>query len=322
LEVGDEIGFSGSATDQEDLTIPAANLSWKITIQHCPSNCHGHDVQTIPGVSSGSFAAPDHLYPSWLDITLTATDSDGASASTTRRIDPRTVGLTFQTVPAGLQLDINGEPSTAPFTRTVIEGSNNVIIAPSPQTLGGTTYTFQSWSDGGAATHSISAPTSATYTATFASTGATTTLVPTADAQIRSNKATQNFGTISTLRVRSGMFRSYLKFAIPALPGTVQSAKLRVFVVDAGPSAGSAYAVANGWTETGITWNNAPPISGSPLQTAGAAALGTWVEFTVTSVIASSTTVSFAISDGGNDAVDYSSRTGTNPPELVITTAP
>lgn len=115
--------------------------------------------------------------------------------------------------------------------------------------------------------------------------------------------------------------RSYLKFNVPALSGTVQSARLRVFVVDPGPSAGSAYLVGNGWTKTGITWNTAPPVTGTPLSTATVATLGTWVEFDVRAVIASSTTVSIALSDGGNDPVDYSSRSGTNPPQLVITTS-
>ena len=41
------------------------------------------------------------------------------------------------------------------------------IGAPPTQTLGGTTYTFGSWSDGGAATHTITAASAATYTATY-----------------------------------------------------------------------------------------------------------------------------------------------------------
>ena len=38
---------------------------------------------------------------------------------------------------------------TTPFTMTVIQGSTNSISAPTPQSLGAT-YTFASWSDGGA----------------------------------------------------------------------------------------------------------------------------------------------------------------------------
>jgi hypothetical protein len=54
------------------------------------------------------------------------------------------------------------------FTRTVIVGSTNSISAPSPQIKGPKTYTFSSWSDGGAQTHNIVAPSAATtYTARF-----------------------------------------------------------------------------------------------------------------------------------------------------------
>jgi hypothetical protein len=47
----------------------------------------------------------------------------------------------------------------------------NSISAPSPQTIGGTTYTWTSWSDGGAQTHNVVAGSSpVTYAATFAAT--------------------------------------------------------------------------------------------------------------------------------------------------------
>ena len=173
-KVGDQIAFSGSATDAEDVTVPATRLSWQLTIQHCPSNCHGHDIQQFPAVASGSFAAPDHEHPSYLDLTLTATDSNGVSASTTRRLDPRTMILSFQTAPTGLQLAVNGVIGTAPFDRTVIEGSANSVSATSPQALAGSNYTFQTWSDAGAANHTVTAGAAATLTATYAtSTGST-----------------------------------------------------------------------------------------------------------------------------------------------------
>jgi Fibronectin type III domain len=45
------------------------------------------------------------------------------------------------------------------------------VSAPSPQTLGGVSYSFRSWSDGGAQSHTVVAPaTAATYTATYAAT--------------------------------------------------------------------------------------------------------------------------------------------------------
>jgi hypothetical protein len=50
----------------------------------------------------------------------------------------------------------------------VIIGSRNTISAPTPQRIKGKTYSFASWSDGGAQTHDIIAPASAqTYNASF-----------------------------------------------------------------------------------------------------------------------------------------------------------
>jgi glucose/arabinose dehydrogenase len=166
--VGDVINFSGSATDAQDGNLPASSLSWDLVLHHCPSNCHTHPLQSYPDVATGSFSAPDHEYPSYLELRLTATDSGGLSHTVTRRLDPRTVVLTFSTNPGGLRLVVNGTEGTATFTRTVIVGSTNSISAPSPQTKSRKTYVFASWSDGGVQTHNIVAPaTATTYTARF-----------------------------------------------------------------------------------------------------------------------------------------------------------
>ena len=65
--------------------------------------------------------------------------------------------------PAGLKLSVGSQEATAPFTREVIVGSANSITANSPQALGTSTYTVASWSDGGAQTHNIVAPATATW---------------------------------------------------------------------------------------------------------------------------------------------------------------
>ena len=67
---------------------PAARLSWSLVMQHCPSNCHTHPVQDFPGVASGSFVAPDHEYPSYLELRLTATDSRRADRHDERAARP------------------------------------------------------------------------------------------------------------------------------------------------------------------------------------------------------------------------------------------
>ena len=79
--------------------------------------------------------------------------------------------LTFRTNPGGLKLTdlaVNSAAQTTPFAVTVVVGSKNSVGAPSPQTVNRSTYYFTSWSDGGAQSHTITAPaTNTTYTATY-----------------------------------------------------------------------------------------------------------------------------------------------------------
>jgi hypothetical protein len=129
-------------------------------------------VQDFAGVANGSFVAPDHEYPSYLELKLTATDSGGLTDTTNVRLDPETVQLSFVSDPAGLKLTVGSSSGTTPLSRTVIVGSKNSISAPSPQMLGGSNYEFATWSDGGAQSHDIVAPdAAATYTATYHSSG-------------------------------------------------------------------------------------------------------------------------------------------------------
>jgi len=166
-KVGDLIQFAGGATDPQDGPLPASALSWSLILHHCPSNCHTHPLQSFDGVAGGSFATPDHEYPAYLELRLTATDSGGLTDTKSVQLDPRTVTLTLNTSPGGFSLVLNGSEAVTPFTRTVIQGSRNSISAPSPQTKAKKPWQFKSWSDAGAQTHDVIANSSATYTATF-----------------------------------------------------------------------------------------------------------------------------------------------------------
>ena len=162
--VGDTITFSGHATDPEQGTLPASALTWQLRMQHCSSatNCHIHVLQNFVGVASGSFVAPDHEYPSYLELQLTVTDATGLTSTVTRRLDPKTVTLTFMADTAGLRITVGSVTLSAPFTVTVIQGSTVSVSALTPQKYRGKWYYFTTWSDGGAQTHTITAPTFST----------------------------------------------------------------------------------------------------------------------------------------------------------------
>lgn len=166
--VGDRIAFSGSASDADE-TLGPERFTWAVLLHHCTHGlCHVHEVQELSG-PSGSFTAPNHAYPSYLELVLTVADSHGGTDSERVELRPSTVELTFATSPPGLRLVVDGE-EVAPFTRRLIVGATTTVTAPSPQAVGGTPFSYSTWSDGGARSHELIAPGGpTTYTATFAS---------------------------------------------------------------------------------------------------------------------------------------------------------
>ena len=151
---------------------------------------------------------------------------------------------------------------------------------------------------------------------------------PSADAQVNDNYPTKNYGNSPELRVRSSgpAYHSYLKFVITGVSAPVQSAKLRLYVIDASTAGGSIYPVSNNylntttpWTESGLTWQKAPLLSGAPLSTLGAVAVNTWVEYNVTAAIQGNGTYNFAISSTSTNSVYFNAKEATtNRPVLVI----
>ena len=170
-KVGDTITFSGHATDPQQGTLPASALD--VAPASCstaptPDNCHTHAIQNWTGVASGSFVAPDHEYPSYLELELVATDQQGLTHTVVRRLDPQTVDLTFASNPSGLQLTVGSSSARHAVHPYGHPGLDQLGIRAVAADLRRDDYTFSAWSDGGAQTHVITAPTAATtYTATY-----------------------------------------------------------------------------------------------------------------------------------------------------------
>ena len=168
FRAGDVITFSGTATDAEDGTLPASAYTWNIDFLH---EGHVHPGTPITGVTSGTFTIPTtgHDFSGFTRyrVSLTVTDSSGLQSTSSVTVFPQKVNLNFATAPAGATVFLDGIAHTAPFVYDTLIGFNHTIEAPN-QTIGGNTYTFASWSDGGAQTHTIVVPAAAqTYTANF-----------------------------------------------------------------------------------------------------------------------------------------------------------
>jgi PKD repeat protein len=173
--VGEQVTVTGQATDVEDGQEPPERLAWQVLLHHVPSTGPEH-VHPLASGSGGSIAfaypAPEDLAAtagSFVEVVLTATDAAGASASSSRRLDPRRVAITLASQPTGLLVTLAtpSDPTrtvAAPFSFTSWQGWSLTIGTPSPQG----NRRFRSWSDGGARTHVVTTPaTATTYRATF-----------------------------------------------------------------------------------------------------------------------------------------------------------
>ena len=171
FRAGDVISYSGNATDAEDGTLPASAFSWTILFHH---DSHVHPAGgPFTNTKSGTLTIPtsghDFQGGTSYEIFLTVTDSTGLSSSTSVTVVPDKVSLSFGTAPTGLTVEVDGISRQAPFVIDDVKGFQHTINAPA-QSSAGTSYTFQSWSDGGAQSHGITVPTAnQSYVATFQS---------------------------------------------------------------------------------------------------------------------------------------------------------
>jgi glucose/arabinose dehydrogenase/Ca2+-binding RTX toxin-like protein len=170
FRVGETITLRGSATDPDDGQLPASSLSWTVILHH---NTHTHPFLPATSGNNITFTTPEpedieSASTGYLEIQLTATDSKGLTKTITQNLRPNLVDVTFATEPSGLKLEISGTTPTGPQTLTSWEAYGLKVNAPTQTDSSGRQWVFSTWSDGGAASHTIPTPASAaTYTASF-----------------------------------------------------------------------------------------------------------------------------------------------------------
>jgi Concanavalin A-like lectin/glucanases superfamily len=166
---GNNVAFAGIARDYSDALLPTNSYSWTATFSQ--DGVMNPFVGPLNNVTNGTLAIPNNGPATtnvFYRVTLTATDTNGNSQSTSVDVQPRLTTLNFATVPPGLQLNLDGLNMTAPTSTVRVAGMTRSLSAPSPQNLSGSNYNFVVWSHGGAQTHNISVLTNATtYTASY-----------------------------------------------------------------------------------------------------------------------------------------------------------
>ena len=192
-----------------------------------------------------------------------------------------------------------------------------VVYTPNPGHTGPDSFTFR------ANDPSATPSNTATVNITVDQTPTDFTFVVGADSYVSSQSPDRNYGSSKQLRTdASPTVRSYLKFDVSALSGSVTSATLRIHT---GSSHNTGFevrdVVGNSWGESTITFNNSP-APGGLLGASGPFSSGQWIEIDVTVYITGDGTFSFALTALTNTNMRLSSRETSFPAELVITTDP
>jgi hypothetical protein len=282
---------------------------------------------TATSTATASATASPTTNPATATPTPTSTRTATAMPSLTSTNTPAPTATTSQTlVPANTATPTStplftGTPTptasavfTATFTPT---GSMVSTDTPSPSATPTATQT---------ATQTPTNMPAATSTASLTSTASTgtVTFLPVADSYVSPDAPDTNYGTATTLRVDgSPVVRSYLRFTVQGISGTVTRATLHIFANSASKSGVAAQSVSNNtWTESTITYNNAPPV-GTSLGSSGAVSTGAWFSIDITPYITGNGTYNLALSTPGSTAISLASRqSGANTPQLIVETTP
>jgi hypothetical protein len=310
------------------------------TVTIAGNRFNGTTEVTFNGVSAASVGVVSNTQifaevpPSATSGPIRVTTGSGAalsssefSVTTSPTPIPIISGFTPTSGPVGTVVTIGGENFTGAtsvkFNGTeagFLTSNNSQILATAPP---------------GATTGKISATTGAgtgvslqDFVVTSDSGPQTLSFIPTDDGFVWSNNPANNYGTSSDLRVRkTGEWQiAYFKFNVTRVSGSVTAARLRLSCTDGSNDGGSAYLVSNevangvAWTESGLTWLNAPAVGGLALSSAGVVSSGQIVEFDVTSAINGDGIFSFAIRNASTNVANYSSKEGGVVPELVVAT--
>ena len=230
----------------------------------------------------------------------------------------------------------NGTVTKSPDQANYTSGSSVALTASAASG-----YQFSNWSGDASGTENpltINMTSNKSITANFTNvTGQNTaTLAPVADAFVRNGSyADVNYGKDPSLIVKSSSSSSlsrltYLKFSLSSV-SDVSSAKLRIYGNNTENTSSintAAYGVNNDtWTETGITWNNAPASLSAVLSSVGVTNQAKYYDLDVTGFVksqfADDKTASFLLKDPSNQSRNlsfHSRENSTNKPQLIITT--
>ena len=144
---GEKIVLRGSASDPDDGDLAPGALTWDVRLDH--AGTHIHPWGDVHGEDSIQFTTDTaHDAPSTYIVALTATDSHGLSATTTRTLTPLTSTVRIEGIPSGGPITYAGLNQATPYAKESTIGLVASLSAAPSFVQGGDLFTFERWLDG------------------------------------------------------------------------------------------------------------------------------------------------------------------------------
>jgi chitodextrinase len=295
---------NGTTTTYKDSAV-TPNTSYSYTVAASDAMGNGSGQSTALPVTT--LPVPQDTQPPSIPANLRTTNITYSAVDLTWNPSTDNTGVTSYTIYRdGILLNSVNGATTIYQDSTVTAGTSY-------------TYTVEAFDAAG----NGSGP-SASLPVTIPAVPSTFTFVPVADSYVNESSPTMNYGLSSTLRTDgSPLVRSYLRFNVQGLVGTVTKATLRVYAASSSTVGYDIRGVSdNSWGEATLNYTNAPAF-GPVLASSGPFTASVWTEVDVTPLINGDGTYSLALTTPHTTAISFASReAGANAPQLVITTAP
>ena len=152
----------------------------------------------------------------------------------------------------------------------------------------------------------------------------TRTFAAVEDADIDATQPTKNTGKNSSIKVDSSPDKDMLlKFDLSGLAGRqIVRARVRMYCNDASNNGGDfSLARDNSWSESTVSWSNAPAADAVVTDTLNDVLLDNWYSIDVTPLVSGDGTLSLRASSPSSNSGGFVSSEGVNKPELVVTLA-
>lgn len=344
FRAGQTFTLTGTGTDTEDGTLGGSAFTWQVdyhtgaVVRPFIPPTTGQTSLDIDIPVTTPYKQSDVFYR----IRLTVTDSNGATNTVTRDLQPLTGVVKVTTNIGSIQLTIDDQPKQSPTAFTGVVGITRSLGTPETVTVGGINYVFYGWSDGGEREHEISTPSgNTTYVARYKPTytiNQVHTLNSTADAYVSGGDRTANFGSQQSLFAKTSPNAKYqrdiyLKFDIRDVDPDVKDAKLRIFgglnsTVDQNVDLGVYHAPNAKWDQSTIHYANRPATNTKALNWITVSNdTQRWYEIDLTAFIAGErargrTIVTLVLRnlEASSAVTIFNSReAANNKPELVVT---